>query len=616
MKRKLGNDPNFWPQQIMEYLYSEYPFVAMYMQGIKFKTLDPRSGTALGGIILNNKASGMAAVVPVVISEFSMDNLDVFIVENEHYIPLNETRLTEYLGQPTGTLGKKKKGRGHMPVTSSPPGHASTMGNSGHTSFFKEASSSFGIGPGMLKILVDSMGGKEDGLVANRIKSLIKDIPYRAVWIFKTPEFGWKSISSDDRYNITETNGRVAILERFGSYDSNLSQEMDRSSNIFISRLDKKPFLLNDHVGPPTPLTTTGVASVMTAKNDVLIGQYCHDVTDLLGRPLGFALWYDGERYAMGEEMTGYYLRESNAGRETSLDLGCQYSFGFMKEGQYYSTAPFTPIEKPVVKGEGMSFKAKTHFGREVTIRYSKDTDQPFSSLGDAAEDLEGDVTYYIPTSYKLHKVGNKKVQLSYLVGKTFEDVLSSNLGGSIKVYGFNDGGLPSYYIKGVCAKKLITSDDPNYDQHFGKFAKDESTLIWYLINLGFSEGSARSIISTVWQNDGEAIVGNIANFNNKDLNINVPEELMVLAEDKLIPEDSVESVLGLGFINDLDVLDSIIFVDDIKQLESILAKLLFQIRIGAPLADEQNVSRALDYVSKVVDDLEVARISLEKKIK
>ena len=108
----------------------------------------------------------------------------------------------------------------------------------------------------------------------------------------------------------------------------------------------------------------------------------------------------------------------------------------------------------------------------------------------------------------------------------------------------------------------------------------------------------------------------NIKILDDKIFELDIRLNRSVGKEDKLIPEDSVESLLGLGFINDLDVLDSLEFTDEVKKLESVLAKLLFQIRLGVPLADEKNVSRALEYVSSVIDELEMTKITLLKKSK
>jgi hypothetical protein len=617
MKRQLGNDHNFWPQQILEFIYSDYPFIADYMQGIKFKTVDPSSGTAMGGIMLENKSTGMSAVIPLVISEFSLSNLDVFIVDDTQYIPLTITRLTEYLGKSMGKLKPKRKGRGDMPVKTSPPGKKSNNNIRKTASLFKAGAKKAGIGPGMLKIILDSMGKKEDNLIAKRIKSLLKDIPYRALWIFYSSNHkGWIALASDDRFNITKIEGREKILEELSKYDVNLAQEMDRSDNIFISREDRKPFIAEDFMEAPKPLTASGMSSVITSKNNTLIGYHVETVTDLLARPLGFSMWYNGEDYTIGEGFSGYYLRDSHAPRVTTIEKHKQYCFSFTEGAEQRCTAPFTALEKPSVVNKGLVFKAKTHFGKEITIKYSKEVDAPFSNLGDVAEDMEGEVIYYIPTSYKLNKVGNNKISLTYLTDKSFASVLADNLGYSIKIKGFNAEGVPHYYIKGKVAEKLVTLDDKDFDANFGKYATDENALIWYLINLGFSEGTSRAIIASVWQHNGEVTIGNVSPFKDTKINLNVPHELVSLAEDKLIPDSSVEAMLGLNFINDLDVLDALVYVEDIKQLESILAKLLFQVRLGVPLADEVNVTRALDYVSKVIDDLEIAKATLGKKVK
>ena len=614
MSRKLGNDPNLWPQHITEYIFTDYPHVAKYMVGIKFKTVDPNSGTAMGGIMLINKATGMEAVIPIVISEFELSSFDVFVVENEKYVPLTETRLVEYLGQVVGKLGKRENSKTKNPVKTAPPGHGGGGAERVKTSsMFEKVAGKLGIGPGMLKIIVDSMKSKDDGLIAHRVKHLIKDLPHRAVWISYVAE-NWVAFASDDRFNVEMITGRDNIIKAYSKYDDNLSAEMKRSNTIFIARKDRKPFIAEDHLGSPTILSKSGTAAIITSTNETLIGYYCSDITDLLGRSLGISLWYDGNNYTMGEAMSGYYMRDSHSPRVATLKEGMQYSFSFMSGGIHKATAPFTVLSKPVIEGSGLVFLAKTHFGKEVTIKYSKEVEEPISSLGEVAADTAAAITYYIPTKYKLNKVGNKKVAITYLINKSFMSVLADNLGDSVKISGFNEEGTPYYYIKGKVAKKFITKGDSMYDPGLGKYAIDEDTLIWYLLNLGFSEGSARSIISSVWENNGKVTLGNIEKFKDSPISNSLPQELVSLAEDRLIPDESVESVLGLGFITDLDVLDSLAYLDEIKKLESILAKLLFQIRMGIPIADEKNVSRSLEYVSKVIDDLEVAKTSLVRK--
>ena len=616
MKRQLGNDHNFWPQQIMEFLYSDYPFVSEYMKGIKFQTVDPKTGTAMGGVLLENPSSGMTAVVPLVISEFSLNDLDVFIIDDEQYVPLTETRLIEYLGQFTGKLKPTKKTGGAMPVKTDPPGHGSKRGATKTASLFKCASDKLGIGPGMLKIIMDSMKNKDDGLVANRVRSIIGDIPYRAVWITYNKKGFWQALASDNRFNITEIHGKEKIIKHFNKFDTNIEQEMGRNDHIYLTKADRKPFIANDHLDAPIKVSSPGTVSVITSANEILVGYAAPDCTDLLGRSLGSAFWFDGKNYFMGDEITGYFLRDSHAPRVKTVKPEKQYCFSFMKDGAHKCTAPFKVMDKPTVEGQGLVFKAITHFGKEVTIKYSKEVQEPISSLGEAASDMEGDVTYYIPTSHKLNKVGENKIALTYLTEKSFANVLTENLGDSIQISGFNEGGVPYYYLKGRIAKQLVTAQDVSYDKNFGKYAKDGNTLIWYLINLGFSEGTAKGIIASIWENDGSATIGNISKFKDMPLNLNVPEELVSLAEDKIIPEDSVESILGLGFINDLDVMDSLNYLDDIKQLESLLAKLLFQIRLGAPLAQEDTVARALEYVTQSIDQLEETRHVLTKKTK
>jgi hypothetical protein len=611
MKRQLGNNFEIWPQQIRDFLKADYPFIMRYLRGsITFHTADPKTGTAVGGIPLHNPSTGMQAVIPLVISKFLLLDLDTMIIENEQYVPLTETRVTEYLGGYAGRLTPKKRQGRTSPVTTSPPSRG-RRGQAKTASLFKTAVNKLGVGPGMLKVLMDSMAPKKDSAIAMRLKNEIENLPYRAVWIsYDKNRSTWKAKVSDDRFVITEILGKSAILAKFESFDDNLAKEMQRTDDIFLTKGSKRPFIAEDHSTPPQVITKAGEVSIITSTRAVLTGHASPDCTDLIGRSIGSALWFDGTNYCMSEKISGYYTRDSHAPRVTTLTKKQRYCFSFRDGEETKYTAPFTVSSKPEASGGALKFQAITHFGKEVTISYSKNVAEPISNMKDAVADMVGETTYHIPTTHAMVKVGVNKVSLHHAQGDSFRKSLMDNIGDSIEITGMAKDDTPYYFIKGSVAAGLSTLEDSITDPTFGKRAKDINTLIWYLVNLGFSEGAARGIESSIWEHHGTVRVGNITIFKDAPIHATPSMELLQLADEGFIPEDSVDTLLGLGFVDDLDVEDTLGHLDKLKEMEGVLAKLLFRIRLGVPLAAEETVSKGLTYLSNIIDELEQAESS------
>ena len=106
MEQKLSNNVELWPQEILNYLYSDYQFLGPYAKNVHFKSVDPNSGVAMGAIHLENPSTGMSGIAPLIINEFSMKPIEVFMISEDEYIPLTENRIVEYLGM---NVGKTKK---------------------------------------------------------------------------------------------------------------------------------------------------------------------------------------------------------------------------------------------------------------------------------------------------------------------------------------------------------------------------------------------------------------------------------------------------------------------------------------------------------------------------
>ena len=614
MKHKLSPNIEVWPQEIMNFVNGDYQFLMPYISRIFFKKINAPSGVAMGAIYLTNESSGMEAVVPVMVNEFSMAPLDIFSLPDDSYVPLTPNRLSEYMGVSSGKLKRRSnnnKGAGEMPVRTDPPNHG-TGGyfGGGRTiskeSMFSKSAGSLGMGPGVLKIIMDSFPKKSEA-VANRISSIVSNLPERAVWV---RHYGgdWEALMSDKSYRTRKLKGRKEILEKLEKFDPNIGREMNRKGEVFIAKSQVQPMILEDMYHHPSRLTSSGVAAVILGDSGPRIGSFCPDATDLLGNEVGLSLWFDGELFAIAEEMSGFYMRDSFPNRTESIKKGGHYLFSFDRDGKRHVTLPFRVIADPGMgeDGNSISFKATNHYGSEVVIKYTKDSEVPVSNYTNDSQGMNQGQVIYIPTSWKLHKAGSKKTQISYVTPSNLKSVIRGKMKGVVVVSAKENGdGTANYYIKGDSWRKLVTKDDPDFDPSLGKSADSISKIIWYLMNYGLGEGGARMVINSCAQHDGEVTVGNLRPINDASVSFNLPSEITSLAENGVIPEDSIESILGLGFLDELDVAEAATHIDELRYLEGLLSKILFYVRMGTLLANEHDVSKAIEYVSRVVDQME-----------
>jgi hypothetical protein len=78
---QLTNDTEAWPEEIITKLKERVPEVNGMNAVVKFMKLDEETGTATGSILVTNAKK--SAVVPLIIKDFAMYPLDIFIVDNK-----------------------------------------------------------------------------------------------------------------------------------------------------------------------------------------------------------------------------------------------------------------------------------------------------------------------------------------------------------------------------------------------------------------------------------------------------------------------------------------------------------------------------------------------------
>ncbi len=127
----LSEDPNQWPQEVLQELFKQVPYIADFQPHVNMQRVDSERGYGLGEVTLANKseaqmgtdpammeAAGIRSVrIPVVIKEKRLSPFDLLVNDSSKVLPLTESRLRQALFRPQA-----------FDVTSQTPGDQSMIG--------------------------------------------------------------------------------------------------------------------------------------------------------------------------------------------------------------------------------------------------------------------------------------------------------------------------------------------------------------------------------------------------------------------------------------------------------------------------------------------------------
>jgi hypothetical protein len=127
----LPEDPNQWPNEILQQLYKEIPYVADFEPQIIMDKVDAERGFGFGHVEVGNRteapqpvspdqadAAGLKKVrIPVIVKEGKLLPFDILVTEDSKMMPLTESRLRQAIFRPQA-----------FDVTSKTPGDQSMIG--------------------------------------------------------------------------------------------------------------------------------------------------------------------------------------------------------------------------------------------------------------------------------------------------------------------------------------------------------------------------------------------------------------------------------------------------------------------------------------------------------
>lgn len=166
----LSEDPNQWPQEVLQELYKQVPYISDFQPHVTMEKVDSERGYGLGQVEIANKteaqnsadpdllaAAGVRSVrVPVVIKERKLSPFDLLVNDQSKVLPLTESRLRQSLFRPQA-----------FDVTSQTPGDQSMIGQ-----LYPPYRQNYGFGGGGMTLGMGGMGKQSSALEEFLIKEL------------------------------------------------------------------------------------------------------------------------------------------------------------------------------------------------------------------------------------------------------------------------------------------------------------------------------------------------------------------------------------------------------------------------------------------------------------
>lgn len=169
----LPDDPNQWPQEILQELYKQVPYIADYQPHVEMKRADAERGYGLGHVEIKNQteapqeategeleATGIRTVrIPFVIKENKLSPFDLLLNDMGKMLPLTENRLRTSLFRPQA-----------FDVTSRTPGDQSMIGQ-----LYPPYRQNYGFGGG--GVAMNASGGMGMGKLGSALEEYITPMP-------------------------------------------------------------------------------------------------------------------------------------------------------------------------------------------------------------------------------------------------------------------------------------------------------------------------------------------------------------------------------------------------------------------------------------------------------
>lgn len=647
---KLPEDESKWSQAITDHVASDLPFINKYPTEIFIDEKDPKMGYAKGRMLIGNKATS-----PIIIRDRRLLPLDVFIYDEKFY-PLSEKNLESLMmnkSMADKTVTPKEIGGTEntgLQQSSRPPYSAYTHRNQGYkmASVLDRLNS---ISPedynnAMTEINQDheltyKIASKSKGIL-NRLEKLAKDttkkkmsqeeqietirkIANRQNWpvnVFQMHKSANDSSivfrTSSDICPLAYTEKYMSIKEARDMLPKATLVKLAQGENILAvkGRSAKTVNLPKEIAFPTENIEKFGHYDVVAENNSVYRGFVIPEVYDYdMNKIAGMKLFASEDTFAMQEKIAG---RKVLAGPKQELpsskiENGITGTFCFRYGEKVASIKPFTISSFPLTSGEQIEFEAMSMTGEPLQF-----TVMPGLA---AASPGEKRGHYLIPSIWQFMRTGNYQ-QPIYKSSKQMTKTAMADT--DIKKLELVWDGV-TYQIIGPQVEN-ISQQVQDLDPMKARFL-----LTAFGVPVDYADkllSKARADGYTEFTADIKPIGQYVVNTNSHqhmDGSMDTKYASMI-SRIRLVPwiklaaeaddKETVDSVLSLQFINPQNLSEFADSIDDFREAQTKLAKLLVATRLGIKQVDAESVKMAMEQLSNVIEDLEIMDSVFKEKQK
>lgn len=631
MEVRLSEDPNDWPQQILDELYRQVPYASDYAPKVVLQEVDADRRYGLGQIELSNRMAinprddstppalkgGQQACIPVIIQDGKLKQLDLLLSDGK-VEPLTEERLRKALFRPSLFEAVRERPGDMSMIEQLYPPHRQyggargpLMADIGAAGATKEGSAK----PGFLMeailptIKVEDVASLTDMLekdaslreavAANEYMSILKMIggvqekvastqainsKTAVIQLVKVAEgFKLKMADADEAKAPVEKN--VSRSEAVNNLGPAMTDKAEQEGQVTVSGLPQAQDV-GEAGAQPQDIAEFGKYAVTDmGSNQQLTGWVFPTVTDLDGKELPLMVFSDGEFSCMQESIAGTPV-------ESEGDVPDMPPQGL---GVFYFESPQGPVALIPVEvssaidlGDGEGYMCSTMMGESVVIK---------KVPGLQAVAQVDETTYGIPAEAGFLPFGQEVTLASGTeqVGKLaaariMPSAVQVITDGSV----FSFRGQPVEKIAHVMDTQFLPFDEAVFLGAFlgqapSKFASDlcgirkhASTELWFKARKMPTAAPAKT-----------ASVGVDA------LRASLLKEATAIDDPT-----AVDKILSIGFINPENVAIFASYIPEIESTIRRLSEVLMATRLGLKSVDEGAVQRALVHLDKVVAGL------------
>lgn len=629
-KHKLEGKPDTWPQQLLQALYTDHPFLAEREVSVRVKRLDNDTGYAIGYFSIGG--IGDAVQIPFVVRNRLVLPFAVFLDDTKAY-PLTEERFLSHTLPEAGVQGIKFRDRDieHMVGDQEwePPDHTSYLGNQrlisklshipvGEFERFKKALER----PEYEKVSerVSNLPWFQNEKIAKSQERDYDDIHYSGdepieSWVGDSEIFA-EVTEHRHRFSVT----KFASMGEPGSTRIISSPELkqlfgeDALSKIstykrLILNLDEPEKTAEHPLAAPERANRPGTWSVKKVTGEPIVGTVITKVVDFDNLQLPFKVFYNGSESAVQDEIAGSFVGEINL-PPTQLSPKGECVFMFRNEnGLIFCTIPFV-VEGEVPARDEEGWVVETYLGdRVILVR------------ADIKRMVEIDKGVYgIPSMYSLVSLGSPENRVQLVedpkMFSTMERIASNTKVASVTPW--NGGyavklgehkvpdcntGQAIWWLKqaGVRNPEVLLKQADTWGKSRAEFSWDHFQSRTKFANARKEEGRrleglqkhADSVFANL-RTDPETIV-HVASWMLENQGMGKLGEL---------PERTVDDVLTIGFVSPANTRTFLDHMDDLEESAGKLAELVLASQIGYSEIPEEESMTAMYALEKVLAGL------------